>query len=590
MFNGYGQEILTGIEGNPVLANKSKKTHLGLTKNLVPINLPFIEDFSGESVYPDTSHWEDSSAYINTHFAQYSIGVGIATLDGTDEYGNLYSISLGETHRTGDKLTSRQINLNYLPQDSIYLSFFYQAGGLGDKPELNDSLIVDLYNGAQWTKVWSTQGAITDNEWRQAMIPIKDETYMTDEFKFRIRNIISPSGGGVIGTNCDMWNIDFVRLDIDRNSTDTTISDIAITRNPNSILSQYSAIPLSQYKSDPYYQHSTIDFYFTNHDSISNQITWVYRIQQTNSEVEAPWINNGTLNFQPSQIVEMNIPARDYPFLMPNADSIEYLLETKLIGSNNYLGINTTGKKLHKFSNYYAYDDGTAENGYDVNTPGGQVAVRYETYMPDSLRGAYMYFNPTNDSSYNTNYFSLCVWSDDGGIPGRLIYSKSGFTPTFNAQYPATKLMFDSAIYVSGNFFIGWTKGTNKLLSVGYDLNTRTSQKNFYNLGFQWLPSSYNNAIMIRPILNSNPIVAVSDHEIEEEKPMAYPIPTNSYLNISYPDQKRPWTIQINDLSGRTILQEQRPNIIDCSNFNPGIYLITFMEQRDRFFQKIIIQ
>ncbi|MDD4746072.1 MAG: T9SS type A sorting domain-containing protein [Salinivirgaceae bacterium] len=590
IINTYGQEVLSGIGGNAILRNIPRSEYKKSRAELPSINLPFVEDFSGTSVFADTARWEDSSAYINNHFAQNFIGIGFATLDAVDSKGYLYKLALGETHRNADFLTSRRINLQYTPADSIYLSFFYQAGGLGDKPELNDSLIVDLHNGTQWNMVWFTKGDITDNNWRQAMIPITDEAYMSESFRFRIRNVISPSSGGVIGTNCDMWNIDFVRLKTGRNINDTVISDISHTKNPNTLLSQYSAIPWKHYKADPYHEHGNVNINFKNHDSISNQITLTYRIKPAVNGDDTPWTNLGTLNYAPFEENDISSPVHNNPFPYTATDSMEYILETRLIGSDNYPGVNTTAKKTHKFSDYYAYDDGTAENGYDVNNQGGQVAVKYETIKGDSLRGAYMYFNPTNDSTHTFNYFSLCVWSDDGGLPGKKIYSKPGFIPTFNQQNQITKLMFDSAIYVTGSFYIGWTKSTNQPLSVGYDRNTRTSQKNFYNLGYQWIQSSYNNAIMIRPILSHDVTTSISDIDLSIEKPIAYPIPTNGTLNITYPDQKKPWQILVTDLSGRTLIQELRPSTIDCSNLTPGIYIITFTEHRQHYYQKIIIQ
>ena len=71
----------------------------------------------------------------------YSISVGVATLDGADSKGDLYPLGFGQSHRKGDSLTSHSINLGGLQMsDSIYLSFFYQSGGLGAKPGKGDSL------------------------------------------------------------------------------------------------------------------------------------------------------------------------------------------------------------------------------------------------------------------------------------------------------------------------------------------------------------------------------------------------------------------------------------------------------------------
>ncbi|MEZ4916283.1 MAG: hypothetical protein R2836_04790 [Chitinophagales bacterium] len=56
-------------------------------------------------------------------------------------------------------MTSKPIDLSGLHNDSlVYLSFFVQAEGLGDMPNINDSLVLEFKNEYedQWINVWST--------------------------------------------------------------------------------------------------------------------------------------------------------------------------------------------------------------------------------------------------------------------------------------------------------------------------------------------------------------------------------------------------------------------------------------------------
>ena len=59
-----------------------------------------------------------------------------------------------------DQLTSQPLNLSYTPADNIWLSFFYQAGGLGDSPEPNDSLTLQFLAPEEnkWYSVWKADG------------------------------------------------------------------------------------------------------------------------------------------------------------------------------------------------------------------------------------------------------------------------------------------------------------------------------------------------------------------------------------------------------------------------------------------------
>ncbi len=585
----YSQEELTGLFSNRALQEKSQT--LEKRSSVLPLKLPFIDDFSTTTGYPNQNLWSDSTAYINKHMSLYGISIGVATLDGADSKGDLYPLGFGQTHRKGDSLTSQPINISeFQLSDSIYLSFFYQSGGLGPKPGLGDSLIVDFYDTSKWTKVWATDGNISDDKWRQVLIPIKKEVYLHEQFRFRFRNIVSPSGGGVIATNCDMWNIDYVRLDAGRHINDTVVKDVAFTRPPNSVLKQYSSMPWKHYALSSANERGNIDFYFANHDNINNQnITIYYKVSRIGSTYSDSSLI-GAMNYQAFEQIEYSEPVTQNLFPLINTDSVDYLLETKLLTSASYPKYNNVASRLHHFSNYYAYDDGSAEDGYNLNQTGNMAAVKYETSQGDSLRGVYMYFNTTRDTSFNTNYFDLCVWANDGGTPGRLIYSKSGFTPSFNNQNRFAKLMFDSAIYVSGYFFVGWRKTTDRIMSVGIDKNTIVSQRNFYNLGQQWKSSAYNYAIMIRPILERKTTTGIESHQSKNELIYVYPIPTNSVLNISYPDHKRPWMVTVSDLSGRSIYQSKRPDSIDCSHLDNGIYIISFTEGREKQYQKIIIQ
>lgn len=584
-----GQEELTGLFSNSALRKQSPSFSKRITT--LPLELPFFDDFSTTTGYPNQDLWSDSTAYINQHMSLYSISVGVATLDGADSKGDLYPLGFGQSHRKGDSLTSHSINLSGLQMsDSIYLSFFYQSGGLGAKPGKGDSLIVEFYDTAKWVKMWATDGGIQDDEWRQVLIPVKKVEFLHDQFRFRFRNLISPSGGGVIATNCDMWNIDYVRLDKNRHRNDTVVKDVAFTRPPNSVLKQYSSVPWKHYILNSANERGNIDFYFANHDNIDNQnITIYYKVSRLGSTYSDS-VFIGAMNYAAFEHVSHSEPVTQNLFPLATVDSIEFLVETKLITSAMYPKSNDVASRVHHFSNYYAYDDGSAENGYNLNQAGNMAAIRYETSQGDSLRGVYMFFNTTRDTMYSTNYFDLCVWANDGGMPGRLLYSKPGFTPSFSNDNSFAKLLFDSAIYVSGYFFVGWRKTTDRIMSVGIDKNTTVSQRNFYNTGQNWQASQFNYAIMIRPILSRSSIVGIDLPQAETESINVYPVPASSSISISYPDIKRPWIVTITDLSGRCIYQSQRPDNIDCSHFDNGIYIISFFDCRERHHQRIIIQ
>lgn len=156
------QEVLTGISQNTTLIKASaNKTS---TKNAATaIKLPFVEDFSNYTGYPNPEKWADRQAFVNNTYPVYPPSIGVATLDALDENGRIYAHAERDAFHA-DTLTSQLIRLdsNFTQHrlmqlsDSLYLSFYYQPGGaskanpavewerIGDAPETGDKLFLDF--------------------------------------------------------------------------------------------------------------------------------------------------------------------------------------------------------------------------------------------------------------------------------------------------------------------------------------------------------------------------------------------------------------------------------------------------------------
>jgi len=93
-----------------------------------------------------------------------------------------------------DHLTSQPINLNYTSSDNIWLSFFYQAGGLGDPPEANDSLTLQFFAPLEqkWYSIWKVGGSL-DQRFKPAIIRIDKDRFLQKGFQFRFVNYASIS-------------------------------------------------------------------------------------------------------------------------------------------------------------------------------------------------------------------------------------------------------------------------------------------------------------------------------------------------------------------------------------------------------------
>ena len=157
----FSQEYLSGLSSNPVIKSYLKSTGKAFqNKSYVEyyesLTLPFNDDFSNISIYPDTAKWINDEVYINADFAVYPVNYGVATFDVLDANGDIYP-EASPFSFIADRLISYPIRLDSIisegyeitPADSIYLSFYYQPQGRGDYPMSYDSLVIDfgLYNG-----------------------------------------------------------------------------------------------------------------------------------------------------------------------------------------------------------------------------------------------------------------------------------------------------------------------------------------------------------------------------------------------------------------------------------------------------------
>ena len=50
------------------------------------MSVPFIDDFSYDSSFPDTILWKDNSVFVNKNYGVNPITIGVATFDGLNSF------------------------------------------------------------------------------------------------------------------------------------------------------------------------------------------------------------------------------------------------------------------------------------------------------------------------------------------------------------------------------------------------------------------------------------------------------------------------------------------------------------------------
>ena len=145
------QEILSGLPVNAQLQQKAVVLKSGKVAEITT-NLPFFDDFTTSKIYPDQQKWIGNQVFINKDFPFRPPNTAAATFDVLNEYGEVYPNASIRPFKA-DQLQSVLIRLDSVfsptsealrPADSIYFSFYYQPQGRGDKPETQDSLILQF--------------------------------------------------------------------------------------------------------------------------------------------------------------------------------------------------------------------------------------------------------------------------------------------------------------------------------------------------------------------------------------------------------------------------------------------------------------
>lgn len=668
----HAQESLQGIFYNPLL----QKANASFTnnKNIQDENalqLPFFEDFSVNTLHPDNSKWLDRNVFVNKDFPVNPPNTGAATFDVLDASGRIYSFA-SSIPFIADMLSSRPIRTDSVigataralsPADSLYFSFYYQPQGLGDKPETDDSLVLQfgyptgnmvfdyvdsivvpadqyLFDGQinqinpldtiyapegclsglyiisnriyTWgddivmpcdsvfkpevifENAWSTAGSSLEefrsefgSDFRQILIPLKDEKYFNERFQFRFFNY------GSIGNpnqeaagNVDQWNVDFIVLNEGRSHNDSSYNKISFSGRAPSFLKRYETMPYKQYRSAPTNAvKAEINLKITNLSNEDKITHYHYTVDQAGGDQHFEW-DGGLCNLPPFQSFgyqncDNSCGAKHACPPLVSLFALDFEHDTASFVVKHYISDTSSTNPLidslvyrQGFYNYFAYDDGTPEAGYSIEPPGALLAMQFSTNTLDTLYSIQILFNRTNDESSN-KYFDIMVWGDNNGIPGEVRYRKIRQKPEYEDQrYAFTTYELDQPLTINGNFYIGLMRETG-VVSIGFDRVNNAKNYLFYNINGNWENSNLDGALMIRAVTGKGKPIGIAENPSQADAYKIYPNPAKNILNIecTHPD-KTPSTILLMDYTGRTVLEQSYTKSVDISRLQAGLYLI----------------
>ena len=576
------QEIVTGLLFNRQLSDGRNQTQLKNAAGIDTLLLPFTDDFALDSLYPSPDKWSDKQVFINNTYSVKQPSMGLATFDCLDEHGLLYA-NLSTGVSATDSLTSSPLDLFLLPADSIYLSFLYEAGGVADMPESDDSLALSFWapEEERWYSVWRAEGGTTDG-YRKVMIPIKESRFLKKGFRFRFTSFASLSG--IIADpsrsgNADQWNLDHVMLDKERSVNDTVLHDVALTLPQRSLLKEYEAMPWSHFRQAYLSVMSpTAAINYRNNDTIVRNVTRHITIKDLLQNVVVRDFDAGAVNAEPLSETKYDAPLI-YTYNSSSTDSALFLVTVSLVTDDFDPKTNDTIRYYQRFTDYFAVDDGTAEAGYGINGQGSRnalVALKYRSFIPDSVKALKICFNDAYDNA-NRVGFDIMVWADDNGKPGVLLGTTDGPVAEPGADLNGfVTYEFDEPVFVNGDFWVGWKQLSDKFLNTGLDLNTSVAGRHYYSLSGNWEPSQVPGTVMLRPVMRGTGSPTSSDDgTLLNDLFKLYPNPSRGQVTLLTSDKApEDFVIDVISLTGSRVMSLARTDHPDFSSLPSGTYLI----------------
>ncbi|UPT65322.1 MAG: T9SS type A sorting domain-containing protein [Sphingobacteriales bacterium JAD_PAG50586_3] len=254
------------------------------------------------------------------------------------------------------------------------------------------------------------------------------------------------------------------------------------------------------------------------------------------------------------------------------------------------------------FSDFYAYDDGTAEAGFRLSAPGGgSCALRYSLNFADTLRAVHFFFVKGVEDVSGREFY-LRIWGPDPADPtkpGTMLYERRALFPQYgDSLNEFVTYTVDSTFQLPvGNFFVGWYQPQDYALNVGYDRNTNHGDVLYYKVANNgWQQNSIDGSLMMRPVVGDSIINPLGIGEPATARNTSniylYPNPAADRVFIANAAEfgPKPVTYTVFNMQGLLIDTGKLTNaLIDISNMTNGLYFVRFDGNNFSTTRKLII-
>ena len=602
----------------PIPKTPGKKPHrIEAREQLTPMPLPFWDDFSfsNSPYYPHDTLWQNGkSVSLNFGIGINPPSLGVVTFDGLDSLGKPYDINNALAKGYADSLESRPIRLDLVPvalRTTVYLSFYYEFMGNGEAPDPGDHFDVDFKNDqGKWENIVTigVDSSLKADVFNTLILPVAQDRFFHNAFQFRFRSF------GRLSGPYDTWNVDYVYLNSERTPTDSSFPDRALASTLTSLFNEYWSIPKTHF--------------MTNVDAnLTTPSVTVYNLRSGNNQpldyfynAEVITYKGGTINSASMLLdsaasagavqglerktfaVNSKLPSVAFD---PAADSFKIKVKLSLSTKDNVLPanngdydsakyspidfrVNDTTRADFSLSRYYAYDDGSAEYGIGLNQPGAQVAYLFEMKTPevDAIEAVDFYFPRFGDES--NQIILLRILSDLTDNEQSVLYEENISVDRSEQNKFKRHTLTRNTVLVQGNFYIGWKQSSAGNIPIGWDKNTDSGDKIFYNTNGSWQPNVIEHgSMMVHPVFGKGGEVT----GLPTETPAfhAFPNPNSGTFFLS----GEPGFLELFDLAGKPVrffreAQDHQTKIV-MNNAYPGLYVLKTFSNNKYMTQKIMV-
>ncbi len=584
------------VEFGPVHKIKSPPATISKTNARVSevLTLPFWEDFS-QGI--DTLIWDVEGASYTETIGVNPPSIGMLLLNGVDENGRPYSF-VNIDQGTTDIISSKSFDLSNLTSSessSLYLSFFWQAGGRAEFPDEGDQIALQfLSEEGNWITIWRQRGSADHptESFTQEFIRVL-EPFQHDNFKFRFETRGRQSGP------FDAWVVDYIFFNTNRDPEIIDYPDRSLTQRNNLRLGDFGAYPRDLIESNQAGNWSTVQNEFLNLEDRFRAMEYSIQITDLESGEVLPINTNTPFNPVPNAGERRVFESLEFDEITSPQLETDLEIKTTLLSGDGLwfeiengdttrfesvdLRANDTVRTIFPIRDYFAYDNGSADFSAGINQRAGQLAVRYNAPEEVYVKGISINFTNPNQAE---QAIDILVWDDLERDP---IFKREELIPRFPSADSLVYFSLDTNIVVNGDFYVGYAQFTDDFVFVGLDKLNDNGDKIFFNVGRGWAPNEeVEGSLLVRAHVSL--ATPFTENSLPEENLRIYPNPVQNQLEVEGSFSE----IRVFDPFGREIFLErqrgQKGEIINFSGQRPGIYIIQVLTEAGLQSSRILVQ